>query len=255
MYRPTLLLLCAAGVSLAQNDFSVSSGNEFQCVEDGFFVDSEYCDKYYDCYRGAKDTKWCPDGLVFDYTLGPKVEQCNYPFLVDCPQSKRLQDKKNRKSSVECPRENGYFEHEDASNCMDYYECTEGTFVRRTCPTGLVFDEFTGACVWETSGVRKGCSAPKPLVLDDGFHCNQTAQLAANGQQLIHTRFIDETDCRSFYVCQDGKYPTKIGCPEGTVFDDVSLECTDPSIVIGCECYYYPPNECPFENDGSVSNL
>jgi len=225
-------------VSLAQLDF--------QCVEDGYFVDPNQCDKYYDCYRGVKTDKLCPDGLVFDYTLGPKVEQCNYPFLVDCPETKSLQPA--QPAGIECPRQNGYFEHENPSNCMDYYECVGGQFVKRSCAAGLVFDEFTGACVWETSNIRSGCAAEETLVLDDGFHCNQTARLAANGQQLIHTRFIDEADCRSFYVCKDGKYPEKHGCPEGTVFHDLLLECRPAEEVAGCECYYFPPNECPYEN-------
>ncbi|CAL4131676.1 unnamed protein product [Meganyctiphanes norvegica] len=236
MYRLSLLLACA-GVALAQ----------FQCTEDGFYVDPNQCDKYYDCYRGSTVEKLCPDGLVFDYTLGPKVEQCNYPFLVDCPETKSLQPA--QPYGIECPRRNGYFEHEDPSNCMDYYECTGGQFVLRSCAAGLVFDEFSGACVWEAANVRSGCLEPAALVLENGFHCNQTARLAANGHQLIHTRFVDLDDCRSFYVCLDGKRPTKQGCPIETVFDDISLECKPAEQVAGCECYYYPPNECPFEGN------
>lgn len=60
-------------------------------------------------------------------------------------------------SGIECPRLNGYFEHEDAANCDQYYECTNGLAVLRTCATGLVFDEFTGTCQWEHTGIRTGC--------------------------------------------------------------------------------------------------
>lgn len=34
--------------------------------------------------------KLCPDGLVFDVAQAPKVEQCNYPFLVECPEGSTL---------------------------------------------------------------------------------------------------------------------------------------------------------------------
>ena len=123
----------------------------------------------------------CPDGLVFDASLSPKVEQCNYPFIVPCPEnsvlrkqtlslkseSKLLIDWNDmisepaQPSGIECPRQNGYFEHEDPANCADYYECTGGIPVKRTCATGLVFDEFTGTCQWAHTGIRVGCGQRK----------------------------------------------------------------------------------------------
>jgi len=36
----------------------------------------------------------------------------------------------------------------------------------------------------------------------------------------------------------EGKYPAVSGCPEGTVFDDKSLNCNDPLNVPECEGYY-----------------
>lgn len=60
-------------------------------------------------------------------------------------------------AGIECPRQNGYFEHEDPSNCNQYYECSNGGAVLRTCSTGLVFDEFTGTCQWDHAGYRTGC--------------------------------------------------------------------------------------------------
>merc|ERR1712212_240456 len=116
---------------------------QFQCpADDGFYVDPRQCDKYYDCYRGPMTEKLCPDGLIFDTTPGPRVEQCNYPFLVECPEGNVLQAP--QPAGIQCPRQNGYFEHEDPANCEEYYECTNGEAQRRACATGLVFDEFTG---------------------------------------------------------------------------------------------------------------
>jgi len=223
MHKLALLLLCAGG-ALAQ----------YQCQEDGFYVDPQQCDKYYDCYRGQQTEKLCPDGLVFDHTLGPKVEQCNYPFIVECPAGSALQPAQS--AGIQCPRQNGYFEHEDPSNCLEYYECVTGISVLRKCAMGLVFDEFTGTCQWATAGLRSGCVAKTEVL--NGFSCPNATQVAANGAEYDHARYLNPDDCRYFYVCEDGMHPREIGCPQGTVFNDLSLLCDDPANVPGCENYY-----------------
>lgn len=226
MLSSIVLALCAALVS----------SQAFQCPpEDGFYRDHVQCDKYFDCYRGAMTEKVCPDGLVFDASLGSRVEQCNYPFIVECPVDATLQPP--QPNGIECPRQNGYFEHEDPATCHQYYECVGGVFVKRSCPTGLVFDEFTGTCQWEHTGVRAGCGA-RVEVLEDGFRCPNATQVHTNGQALDHARYIKPDDCRFFYICKEGKYPSVTGCPEGTVFNDLTLNCDDPLNVPGCENYY-----------------
>ena len=70
-------------------------------------------------------------------------------------------------------------------------------------------------------------------VLANGFTCPNETQLAANGHTLVHTRHLNPDDCRFFYVCFDGKHPQEVGCPEGTVFNDVSLNCDVPENVPG----------------------
>lgn len=216
--------------------FIGAAAAQFQCpAEDGFYPDNKQCDKYYDCYRGTMTEKLCPDGLVFDVAQAPKVEQCNYPFLVECPEGSTLQIA--QPAGIECPRQNGYFEHEDPSNCNQYYECTNGGAVLRTCSTGLVFDEFTGTCQWEHAGYRTGCGK-RVEVLPDGFSCPNETQVHTNGQALDHTRHLKPTDCRFFYICNEGKYPREVGCPQGTVFNDATLNCDDPRNVPGCEGYY-----------------
>jgi len=233
MHKLALLLLCAGG-SLAQ----------FQCTEDGYFVDPQQCDKYYDCYRGQSTEKLCPDGLVFDYTKGTKVEQCDYPFTVECPATSSLQPAKP--SGIECPRQNGYFEHEDPSNCMEYYECSGGNAVLRKCAQGLVFDEFTGTCQWAATGLRTGCVERAEVL--NGFTCPNGTQVAANGAEYDHARYAAD-DCRYFYVCEDGMHPREIGCPQGTVFNDLTLLCDDPLNVPGCE-NYYPEDISPVAQAG-----
>ncbi|RXG72643.1 hypothetical protein Avbf_05192 [Armadillidium vulgare] len=135
-------------------------------------------------------------------------------------------------SGVECPRQNGFFEHEDPANCDTYYECTNGLAVKRHCHTGLVFDEFTGTCQWEHTGVRTGCGV-RIQVLEDGFQCPNTTQISSNGQAFDHPRYLHPEDCRYFYVCHEGKYPALVGCPQGTVFNDITLNCDAAETVAG----------------------
>ncbi|XP_071546407.1 protein obstructor-E [Panulirus ornatus] len=224
MYKLAILLL--VGIAAAQ----------YNCPEnDGFYRDTQQCDKYYDCYRGVATEKMCADGLVFDTSKAPKVEFCDYPFMVDCPEGSILQPP--NPSGIECPRQYGLFEHEDPSNCVDYYQCVEGEVNTLRCGSGLVFDEFTGTCQWEHTNIRSGCIA-RPVVLPDGFSCPNATQVHTNGQELDHPRYPKQDDCRSFYVCQDGKYPTLSGCSEGQVYNDQTLVCDAPENVPGCENYY-----------------
>ncbi|KAK4296344.1 hypothetical protein Pmani_031150 [Petrolisthes manimaculis] len=215
--------------------FLGAASAQFNCPDDGFYRDPNQCDKYYDCYRGEVKEKMCPDGLVFDDTQPPKVEQCNYPFIVQCPDGALLQPA--LPSGIECPRQNGYFEHEDPSNCREYYECTTGLPVLRECARGLVFDEFTGTCQWQSAGFRSGC-VDRVHVLADGFSCPNSTQIHTNGQELDHKRYVNPNDCRFFYVCQDGKDPREVGCPQGTVFNGEKLICDAPENVLECANYY-----------------
>lgn len=70
-------------------------------------------------------------------------------------------------------------------------------------------------------------------VLPDGFSCPNETQVHTNGQALDHTRHLKPSDCRFFYICNEGKYPHEVGCPQGTVFNDATLNCDDPRNVPG----------------------
>ena len=75
---------------------ALASAQLFNCPpDDGYYRDPVQCDKYYDCYRGEVTEKLCPDGLVFDDSIAPRVAQCNYPFLITCPEGASLRKKLN----------------------------------------------------------------------------------------------------------------------------------------------------------------
>merc|ERR1712038_1979555 len=82
-----------------------SAQTNFICPEkDGFFEDTQQCDKYYDCFDGIPEERLCPDGLVFD-PFSRKREPCDHYFNVDCGDRLELQQPKG--PSDLCPRLNG----------------------------------------------------------------------------------------------------------------------------------------------------
>lgn len=58
-----------------------------------------------------------------------------------------------------CPRQNGYFAHENQKICDKFYYCVDGKFNAITCPAGLVYNEKTGICTWPDEAKKKGCSS------------------------------------------------------------------------------------------------
>ncbi|KAG8298650.1 Chitin binding Peritrophin-A domain [Homalodisca vitripennis] len=127
-----------------------------ECPEpNGYFADGYQCDKYYECIEGAITEKLCPDGMVFnDYST--MVEKCDLPFNIDCSTRAELQ---KPKPSLHCPRQNGYFAHEDSKICDKFYFCVDGKFNMITCPDGLVYNERTGICTWPDEAKKAGCSS------------------------------------------------------------------------------------------------
>merc|ERR1712038_1739998 len=71
-------------ISLAAFIAIVTAQSNFICPEkDGYFEDTNQCDKYYDCYDGIPEERLCPDGLVFD-PYSREREPCDHYFNVDC---------------------------------------------------------------------------------------------------------------------------------------------------------------------------
>lgn len=60
-------------------------------------------------------------------------------------------------STVQCPRKNGYFSHEDPQVCDKFYNCVDGVANTVTCPSGLIYDDYQGTCTWPQDAQRKGC--------------------------------------------------------------------------------------------------
>jgi len=220
---------------------SQSAGGSPECPEpDGFFADADQCDKYWVCVDGVAKQKLCPDGLVF-LEAGSQIEKCEFPFAVDCTSRPKLQP---AQASMNCPRKNGYFAHEDEKICDKFFFCVDGSFNAITCPAGLAYNERTGTCTWPDQAKKSFCSAGELF----DFQCPKSdVELG----EAIHPRFADPKDCQYFYVCIDGKVPRKSGCSTGTVFNEKSGQCDKPKNVPECKDWY--KGILDYDEDGEIA--
>uniref|UniRef100_A0A8D8W031 Chitin-binding type-2 domain-containing protein n=1 Tax=Cacopsylla melanoneura TaxID=428564 RepID=A0A8D8W031_9HEMI len=215
-----------APVAVAE-DVEPSAGSTDQCPEpNGYFADAYQCDKYYECKDGKIKEKLCPDGMVFnDYSS--QQEKCDLPFNLDCSQRSELQ---KPQPSLHCPRQNGYFAHEDAAVCDKFYFCVDGKFNMIVCPSGLVYNEKTGICTWPDEAKKSGCSS------QDVFNFSCPKVTTEIGQ--THPRYANPDDCQFFYVCINGETPRRNGCKMGQVFNEASKNCDWPRNVPECAEWY-----------------
>lgn len=204
-----------------------SNTSSKKCPEpNGFFPDSEQCDKYYACTDGNHEARLCPDGMVFnDYS--PDQEKCDLPYNIDCTKRPELQQPI---PSTNCPRKNGYFGHKDESVCDTFYYCVDGQFNMITCPSGLVFNPKTGICTWPDEAGKLGCSSKDVFE----FTCPKVNETEA----VTHPRYADPDDCQFFYVCINGETPRRNGCKLGQVFDEINKTCDWARKVPDCADWY-----------------
>jgi len=206
------------------------SVNGFECPEPtGYFPDPQFCDKYYDCSKGVATVKNCIDGFVFN-PANPRIEQCDFPFAVPCGTRSQLQNQAAG-YDPQCPRANGYFAHEDAGLCNQFYFCNAGKVSKLTCPDGLHFSKESGNCAWPAASGRTGC---KTRTEEVGFTCPEVSTERA----AAHPRYPDPDDCKFFYVCVNGKTPRRSGCDFGSVFNAGLEKCDAARNTPGCEDYY-----------------
>ncbi|KAG8234151.1 hypothetical protein J437_LFUL014519 [Ladona fulva] len=191
-----------------------------ECPEpNGFFADATQCDKYYACTDGQVEERLCPDGMVFN-DFSPVHEKCDLPFNIDCSKRPELQSPKPSKN---CPRQNGYFAHDDRAVCDKFYYCVDGKFNAITCPDGLVYNQKTGICTWPDEAKRDGCSSKEVFQFD----CPKQNPMSG----VLHPRYSDPVDCQYFYVCINGEVPRRNGCSLGKVFNDATKSCDHPKNV------------------------
>lgn len=160
---------------------------------------------------------------------------------MDCTGRPELQP---AKASKLCPRQNGYFSHENPEVyiteltllkhittiylqvCDKFYYCVDGVPNPITCPASLIFDPKLGQCAYSDQISRNGCSSKEVFK----FECPKVKDARHE-----HPRYPDEKDCQYFYICIDG-HARRNGCTIGQVFNKDTLACDVQSNVKDPAC-------------------
>jgi len=221
---------------------------QFNCPLDettGWFPDRDYCDGYWECFRGNATFKECPDGLAFDptkWSQAQRLDPCDYVDDVNCTGRELLFPPSG---TGPCERKNGvYAVGREKGVCDKYVICKQDIPTYRDCPPGLHFSEVSKVCVWPDKADTETCTAIQSLQTtgeenETAFTCDSTKEFfLPTGQKIAHPKFPDLGDCRKFYLCLSGVTPRAGSCDYGTVFNDNTTQCDDPLNVLGCEDYY-----------------
>jgi len=221
------------------------------------YPDPEQCDKYWTCIRGESKRTLCPDGLVFNPSLGKGEEPCDQRQNTPDKCEGRTKLQRPKPGDARCPRQNGVYASDDPYECDTYFSCLNGKASSTKCAQGLHYSDTIGTCAWPRESGREDCisddDAPeekrrkkqkagltpdvttrKPAAaLSNGFKC-------PGGAIGVHLALPHPKDCRLYYVCLDGITPSDAGCTHGTVFNPTTHQCDNPGNVEGCEFYYNP---------------
>ncbi|XP_022243724.1 macrophage mannose receptor 1-like [Limulus polyphemus] len=105
-------------------------GSNFNCPEEqGYFVDSSDCSKYYECVGGNSAVTYhrsCGSSLHFD----PRSQKCDNEDIVGCQGSPCTAN------------------ISDTDDCYKYFACVQGMQYHWTCPNGQHFHENNLTCTW-----------------------------------------------------------------------------------------------------------
>jgi len=254
MWRSAVLLPLLLGAA------SALTKEQFLCPEDegtGKFGDPDECNKYWECFRGVHEEKYCDDGLGFDpqrYTSG-QTNPCDYLYKLDCEAAGLVVITPPR-TDIEagCLRANGIYPHVDPNICDEYYTCTDGKATLALCPPGLHFNNQSKLCDWPAAAKRGTCT--KLRSLPDGFTCNPSkSYYTASKQKMVHPKFPNTNDCTKFYVCQNGIEPAISGCDPGLVFNERTSDCDVVENVPECDPDYNYEDYAPDVSASDAVNV
>jgi len=227
---------------------SYAAGQDYtdECPEpNGFYADALQCDRYYECKDSQISDKLCPDGLVFDED-STVFAKCSFPFAINCTGRTELQP---AKPTALCPRQNGYFVHEDPKVCDKFYFCVDGLANPLSCPESLIFSPANGQCSYSDQIKREGCSSEDFF----GFQCPNDPN-----NSHAHPRYPDPADCQYFFLCFNGKDPRRNGCQTGLVFNPETVACDrqeNLDINEPCSRHYNETTIEGLKESGSIGSI
>jgi len=238
LQRGHVALLLLLPLAAAQELVSYPAPN-YSCSEpNGKFPDPAQCDKFYICEKEKAKEVYCPEGLLFDYSI-PNREKCVLPHNVDCGDRGEVQ-LRTEGIDERCEKANGIFDYDDPTVCDKYLNCDKGVAFEMPCPYPLLFDVTIGGCVRsaQLSEFAKRCDEDQEFQEIDGFSCPGGEVIGPQGLLQQHPIYPHPDDCQFYFTCYFGKEPNKFGCSSGQVFDTTNQQCKVPKEVPDCACWY-----------------
>ena len=106
--------------------------------------------------------------------------------------------------------------YQDQSSCNHFYHCTSGSFYKKKCPNGLVWNTQKNQCDWVS---KTNCGArPVTSSGNSGSSVIQQCTCPGNAEECMaaHPMY-----CNYFFYCINGQKFEKF-CPKGLIWSQVS---------------------------------
>ncbi|XP_011870340.1 PREDICTED: uncharacterized protein LOC105563386 [Vollenhovia emeryi] len=193
------------------------------------------CNQYYECVEGDKILRTCPIGTYFD----DAKEVCNLAAKAKCTRPLPSHNILIGDYDTKCSPDGRRFQHE--SSCTEYYLCSKGKKILKSCSEGLHFNVTIQMCDYP----EKKCDrvTPRPTIsLDVCPPAGSTEKV-----WLSH-----ECECTQYYECVDGERVLR-DCSDGLHYDHIRQICNEPTEV---KCANFAPlPTVPTDWSSGIPNL
>ncbi|KAJ8970581.1 hypothetical protein NQ314_001105 [Rhamnusium bicolor] len=203
------------------------------------------CERYWECYQGARYTMWCPQGLEYNDVEhrcdAPEIAKCDPDAPVVYPIYPHEPYNPDEPRNPEDPGNDGvpdplcpYPSHDlvffpDPTDCTKYLECYDGKRYRMSCPASLYWNDVSNYCDY-LENVKCDRTPVNPDIPDDSQPEPEDPSgdlipdpvCPSSSRDLIF--YPDPNDCTKYLECYDGTQ-YRMSCPATLYWNDVTNNC------------------------------
>ncbi|CAL1680518.1 unnamed protein product [Lasius platythorax] len=201
------------------------------------------CEHYYECVKGKRALRTCPNGQHFDsiqkICMHPDEANC----ATDTPEptttttdttittTTEAPDKPRKKCPPKGSTEIARIAHPFV--CNMYYLCVNGIKILLMCPIGMHFDYVREVCDW--AFIVK-CIRPIPTndILIDNDLDPSTCIGTCPEEDPEYAVLLPNEDCKKFCLCSNG-FAWVQPCPEPLYFDSIDKVCKNKRDAVCAE--------------------
>ncbi|XP_045497091.1 mucin-22-like [Colias croceus] len=209
-------------------------GTSQNCVEEGFYGDTNDCKQFYRCVYNGKDgfTKYdftCGEGTIWDQD----ILACNYPTDVEHPSCEMESTSTTKKTPVDVSSST-YSTTEESSTMM---AVSHSSSTQSSTVEGSTMSTVNRI----TENVSTQQMAEHTTMNSDSIKTS-TANPNVNNEDSCNNEgfFGNSGDCKKFYRCvyngKDGFTKYDFTCGEGTIWDQEITACNHPEDVKNPSC-------------------